>query len=82
MESARCAELSRADTPVRDTLGGQAVLAQRLFIEKDGLPSPLLSRLRRLAAFQSPEFYKRQRLRLSTNQIPRVVVCAEDLPTE
>ena len=58
----------------------RAVLAQRLFIAKEGLPSPLLSRLRRLAAFQNPEFYKRQRLRLSTNQIPRVIVCAEELP--
>jgi superfamily II DNA or RNA helicase len=58
----------------------RAVLAQRLFIEKDGLPSPLISRMRRLAAFQNPEFYKRQRLRLSTNQILRVIVCAEELP--
>lgn len=58
----------------------RAVLAQRLFIEKAGLPSPLVSRLRRIAAFQNPEFYKRQKLRLSTARTPRVVVCAEDLP--
>ncbi|HZL21330.1 MAG TPA: DEAD/DEAH box helicase family protein [Polyangia bacterium] len=58
----------------------KAVLAQRLFIDTEGLPSPLVSRLRRLAAFQNPEFYKRQKLRLSTARIPRIVVCAEDLP--
>lgn len=58
----------------------KAVLAQRLFVEKADLPPPLLSRLRRLAAFQNPEFYKRQKLRLSTARTPRIVVCAEDLP--
>jgi hypothetical protein len=57
-----------------------AVLAQRLFIEKAGLPSPLLNQLKRLAAFQNPEFYKKQKMRLSTAMTPRVVACAEDLP--
>jgi superfamily II DNA or RNA helicase len=57
----------------------RAVLTQRLFIEKAGLPSALLSQLMRLAAFQNPEFYKRQRLRLSTALTPRVIACAEDL---
>ncbi len=37
----------------------KAVLAQRLFVEKAGLPAPLVSRLRRIAAFQNPEFYSR-----------------------
>jgi superfamily II DNA or RNA helicase len=58
----------------------RAVLAQRLFIDKAGLPAALVSRFRRLAAFQNPEFYKRQKLRLSTARTPRVVVCAEELP--
>ena len=58
----------------------KAVLAQRLFVEKAGLPTPLVSRLRRIAAFQNPEFYKRQKLRLSTARTPRIIVCAEDLP--
>lgn len=56
------------------------VLAQRLFIEKAGLPPVLLNRLKRLAAFQNPEFYKKQAMRLSTALIPRVIACAEDLP--
>jgi superfamily II DNA or RNA helicase len=58
----------------------KAVLSQRLFIEKAGLPSPMLNQLMRLAAFQNPEFYKKQSMRLSTALTPRVITCAEDLP--
>ena len=57
-----------------------AVLSQRLFIEKEGLPSPILNQLKRLAAFQNPEFYKKQRMRLSTALTPRVIACAEEHP--
>lgn len=55
-----------------------AVLAGQLSIDKAGLPSPLLDRIRRLAAFQNPEFYKRQALRLSTASTPRVILCAQE----
>jgi superfamily II DNA or RNA helicase len=55
-----------------------SVLAQRLFVEKTGLPSPVVSRLKRLAAFQNPEFYKKQAMRLSTALTPRVISCFED----
>ena len=58
----------------------RAVLAQRLFIEKEGLPSALLHRIGLLASFQNPEFYKKQSLRLSTALTPRVISCVEDLP--
>ena len=58
----------------------RAVLAQRLFVEKAGLPSPLINQIKRLAAFQNPEFYKKQSMRLSTATTPRVIACAEDLP--
>ena len=58
----------------------RAVLCQRLFVEKAGLPSPMLNQIKRLAAFQNPEFYKKQSLRLSTALTPRVISCAEDLP--
>jgi len=57
-----------------------AVLAQRIFIEKKGLPSSLLNRIKRLAAFQNPEFYKKQKMRLSTHSTPRVIACFEELP--
>jgi superfamily II DNA or RNA helicase len=56
----------------------RAVLAQRLFVDKADLPSPLLNQIKRLAAFQNPEFYKKQTMRLSTALTPRVISCAEE----
>jgi len=56
----------------------QAVLAQRLFVAKAGLPSALLNQIKRLAAFQNPEFYKKQRMRLPTGGTPRVIACAQE----
>jgi len=58
----------------------RSVLSQLLFVEKAELPSPLLNQIKRLAAFQNPEFYKKQSLRLSTALTPRVICCAQDLP--
>jgi len=54
------------------------VISQRLFLERGSLPSPLLNQIKRLAAFQNPEFYKRQSMRLSTALTPRVIACAEE----
>jgi superfamily II DNA or RNA helicase len=55
-------------------------LAQLLYVETAGLPSALINQIKRLAAFQNPEFYKKQALRLPTALTPRVVSCAEDHP--
>ena len=49
-----------------------------VYVEKDGLPPAMLNRLHRLAAFQNPEFYRAQAMRLSTFGKPRVIRCAED----
>lgn len=62
------------------TTNVRAVLAQKLFVEKTGLSSSLINQIKRLAAFQNPEFYKKQSMRLSTALTPRVIDCAEDLP--
>ena len=56
----------------------EIVSANMVFIPKEGLPTALMNRLVRLAAFQNPEFYKTQKMRLSTFDIPRVIGCAED----
>ncbi len=56
-----------------------AVLAERIFVEKEGLPQALLNRIKRLAAFQNPEFYRKQGMRLSTAMTPRIICCAEEL---
>lgn len=58
----------------------RCVLSQRLYVDKTGLPSQLLNQIKRLAAFQNPEFYKKQSMRMSTAGTPRVISCAEDLP--
>jgi superfamily II DNA or RNA helicase len=52
-----------------------------IYIEKNGLPPAMLNRLIRLAAFQNPDFYKTQAMRLSTFGKPRIIGCAEDFPS-
>ena len=54
-------------------------LGNLIYVEKKDLPDAFLDRLIRLAAFQNPEFYKTQAMRLSTFGKPRVIACAEDL---
>ncbi len=54
-------------------------LGNLIYVEKKDLPDAFLDRLIRLAAFQNPEFYKSQAMRLSTFGKPRVIGCAEDL---
>jgi superfamily II DNA or RNA helicase len=55
-----------------------AVLGQRLFVEKAGLPAALITQVKRVAAFQNPMFYRKQAARLSTHDTPRVITCAKD----
>lgn len=55
-------------------------LANMIYVEKAHLPQPLANRLIRLAAFQNPEFYKAQAMRLSTWDKVRVIGCAENYP--
>ncbi len=56
------------------------VVAQRIFVAKKDLPPAIINQLKRLAAFQNPEFFKKQAMRLSTAMTPRIINCAEDLP--
>lgn len=55
----------------------EIVQGNQLFIDKETLPSTLQTRILRLAAFQNPEFYKTQAMRLSIFGIPRIISCAE-----
>lgn len=56
----------------------EIVLADRVYIPKADLPPSIVTRLLRLAAFQNPEFYRAQAMRLPTYGKPRIVACAED----
>ncbi len=55
------------------------VIANRLYINEEGLPSQLITRIKRLASFQNPEFFKKQSMRFSTAKTPRVICCAEEV---
>jgi superfamily II DNA or RNA helicase len=70
----------RFERPIQGPLpeSVQIVRANLVYVEKRGLPSAMLNRLLRLAAFQNPEFYKAQKMRLSTWGKPRVIACGED----
>jgi superfamily II DNA or RNA helicase len=56
------------------------MLSDQLYISKENVPPALRNCLIRLAAFQNPEFYKAQSMRLSTWGKPRIISCAEDHP--
>src|SRR5712671_3711822 len=59
----------------------ELVLGDGIYIAKDALSPGLRNRLIELAAFQNPEFYKAQAMRLPTYDKPRIVACAEDHPS-
>jgi superfamily II DNA or RNA helicase len=56
----------------------QIIRANLVYVEKKDLPPAMLNRLLRLAAFQNPEFYKAQAMRLSTYDKPRVIACGQE----
>jgi superfamily II DNA or RNA helicase/very-short-patch-repair endonuclease len=72
----------RRDPPLAGPLPEklELVLGDQVYIAKESLPPSLRNRLVRMAAFQNPEFYKAQSMRLSTYGKPRVICCAEDHP--
>jgi hypothetical protein len=55
-------------------------LANLVYFEKEQLTQPLTNRLIRLAAFQNPEFYRAQAMRMSVWDKPRVIGCTENFP--
>ena len=54
------------------------IISNDIFIEKESLSPPLLNRLIRIAAFQNPDFYKAQMMRLSVYDKPRIIACARE----
>lgn len=56
------------------------IMSNLVYIKKEGLTAAFRNRLIHIAAFQNPEFYKAQAMRLSTFGKPRVISCAEDFP--
>ncbi|HZR16839.1 MAG TPA: DEAD/DEAH box helicase family protein [Verrucomicrobiae bacterium] len=58
----------------------EVVIADQIYICKQDIVAGLRNRLIRLAAFQNPEFYRTQAMRLPVYGKPRIISCAEDLP--
>jgi hypothetical protein len=56
----------------------ELVLGNQIYVDKNLLCSGLRNRLVREAAFQNPEFYQAQAMRLPTYGKPRIISCAED----
>jgi hypothetical protein len=56
------------------------VLGNQIYVPKTNITPSLRNRLIRLAAFQNPEFYQAQAMRLSTFGKPRIISCCEDFP--
>ncbi len=67
--------LTRMAAPLPEHI--DAVLGDRIYVPRAGLPAGLVNALVRLAAFQNPAFYSAQAMRRSTFSIPRIVACAE-----
>jgi superfamily II DNA or RNA helicase len=53
------------------------VAADQVYIDRTEVPPALIAQFIRLAAFQNPEFYRAQAMRLPTYGKPRIVSCAE-----
>lgn len=55
----------------------EITLANRIYIPAESLPNALIAKLKKLASFSNPQFFKAQGLRLPTNGIPRYISLAE-----
>ncbi len=64
------------DGPLPESV--EIVRSNLLYIDKRNLPPAMLNRLLCVAAFQNPEFYKAQAMRLSTFGKPRIISCGQD----
>ncbi|GHT63189.1 helicase [Bacteroidia bacterium] len=54
------------------------VEANRLYIPKKDISQRALNRIKRLAAFSNPQFYKTQKMRMSTYDIPRIIYSLDE----
>jgi hypothetical protein len=69
----------KSEPPIEGTLpeSVEVVLGNQVYVDRSQLPPVLVNRLLRLAAFQNPEFYAAQAMRLPTFGKPRIISCAE-----
>ena len=72
----------KREMPITEPLPSTVTLTRSslLYLEKEKLPPQALNKLIRIAAFQNPEFYRAQAMRMSTFGKPRIIGCAEEFP--
>ncbi|MER9877370.1 DEAD/DEAH box helicase family protein [Mesorhizobium sp. M0195] len=75
MSPSRRSSPHRLDVPISQMI--KVTVADQIYIDRSGLPPAMIAQLVRLAAFQNPEFYRAQAIRLPTFGKPRIVSCAE-----
>jgi len=70
----------RKSLPLAEPLPAEIeiILGDQTYVPKESLGPGLMNRLIRIAAYQNPEFYKAQAMRLSTFEIHRIIGCAEN----
>lgn len=75
MTPSRRAEIGRIEATLPKSV--KIVVADQVYIDRTEIPPALTTRFIRLAAFQNPEFYRAQAMRLPTFGKPRIISCAE-----
>lgn len=78
MSPSRRSEPRRIEAAIPKAI--KIVVGDQAYIDRTELPPALITQFIRLAAFQNPEFYRAQAMRLPTFGKPRVVSCAELYP--
>ncbi|RLC04079.1 MAG: helicase [Deltaproteobacteria bacterium] len=73
-ETQPISRLKKSDFPRKIDI----VKANMLFIPKNNISQRALNRLKRLASFKNPMFYKQQAMRLSTYGHQRIISCADE----
>lgn len=74
-EKKRLPELEKTD--ISEPL--HLTLADCVYIPKQAVKPRTMNRIRKMATFSNPQFYKMQAMRYSTKQIPRRIQCFRDL---
>ena len=67
-------DVSASDFPTRVTI----TKANMLYVRKEGISEKALNKMKRLAAFRNPDFYKTQAMRLPIYNKPRIIDCSDE----
>ena len=80
-DSPKLWESKKAETQLEKTDFPEKLIiieASGLYVTKNGVSQRALNRIKRLAAFTNPQFYKMQKMRMSTYGIPRIIYSLEE----